>query len=55
MNTIAQLLARKQKLLERMQDGPSPQELADIDRRLAEINEALNAIERSALPPGRAA
>ena len=36
MNKIAELLLRKQKLLELRQGEPGPNELVDIDRRLAE-------------------
>ena len=35
MNKIAELLLRKQKLLELRQGEPGPNELVDIDRRLA--------------------
>jgi hypothetical protein len=53
MKEVADLLARKQKLLERMQANTGPRELEEIQRNLAEINAALNAIE-TAGPPIRA-
>lgn len=51
MTTVAALLARKQKLLELLQDQPGPAELAEIDRQLTEINQALDVIESTEAPP----
>ncbi len=45
MTTVAALLARKQKLLELLQEQPGPAELTEIDRQLTEINQALDLIE----------
>ena len=50
MTTVATLLARKQKLLELLQDQPGPAELAEIDRQLTEINQALDLIESNDAP-----
>lgn len=45
MSTIAELLERKQTLLERMQKQPAPNERSEIERHLDEINDELNRIE----------
>jgi chaperonin cofactor prefoldin len=45
MSKVAELLEQKQTLLERMQEQPGPDQLAEIERGLKEINEALNEIE----------
>jgi hypothetical protein len=50
MTTVATLLARKQKLLELLQEQPGPAELAEIDRQLVEINQALDLIEGTEAP-----
>jgi hypothetical protein len=42
MTTIAKLLAQKQRLLERLQEGPGPHEREEIERLLAEIDAALD-------------
>lgn len=49
MSKVAELLERKQTLLERMQEQPDPERLAEIERRLKEINEALNQLESEEL------
>jgi hypothetical protein len=41
MTTLAKLLARKQRLLD-LQKNPGPHEHEEIERQLAEIDEALN-------------
>ena len=50
MTTVAALLARKQKLLELLNNQPGPAELAEIDRQLTEINQALDLIESNDAP-----
>lgn len=50
MRTLAKLLAQKQKLIERLEEGPSPNERAEIKRLLAEIDEELNLLDE--LGPG---
>jgi len=50
MTTVATLLARKQKLLELLQEQPGPAELSEIDRQLIEINQALDLIETNEAP-----
>ena len=45
MTAIAILLALKQQLLERLQEGPGPHERDDILQRLAVIDQTLNKIE----------
>ena len=49
MSKVAELLEQKQTLLERMQEQPGPDQLAEIERGLKEINEALNEIESEEL------
>ena len=41
MTTAAKLLAQKQQLLERLQDDPGPNERAEIERLLEQIDTAL--------------
>ena len=49
MSTVEKLLARKQRLLERLhEDDPGPHERDEIERLLAEIDSALNLIEETA-------
>jgi uncharacterized protein Yka (UPF0111/DUF47 family) len=45
MTTVAKLLARKQELLLRLQEGPGPNEREEIERLLAEIDSALDLVE----------
>jgi hypothetical protein len=47
MTTAANLLARKQQLLERLQEGPGPHERDEIERLLAHIDSALNLLEET--------
>ena len=47
MTTLAKFLARKQQLLERLQEDPGPHERDEIERLLAEIDEALNLLEEA--------
>ena len=47
MTTLANLLARKQKLLERLQENPGPNERDEIERLIAQINTALDLLEAS--------
>jgi len=49
MATVAILLARKQRLLDRLQEDPGPHERGEIERLLAEIDAALNLLDE-ALP-----
>lgn len=46
--TVAELLARKQQLLERLQEEPRLNEQDEIERLLAGINAALNRARRAA-------
>ncbi len=48
MTTAANLLARKQKLLERLEENPGPNEREEIDRLLEKIDNALNLLDRTA-------
>jgi hypothetical protein len=50
MSTVAKLLARKERLLEQLESDPGPNERAEIERLLAQIETAL-----SLLVPGDAA
>jgi hypothetical protein len=52
MTTVAKLLARKQQLLDRLQLDPGPNERAEIERRLAEIDATLDLLEE--VGPGEA-
>ena len=45
MTTAANLLARKQQLLDRLQEGPGPHERDEIERLLAHIDATLNLLE----------
>ena len=45
MTTLAKLLFRKQKLLERLQENPGPNERDKIERLIAQINTALDLLE----------
>jgi hypothetical protein len=45
MTTAAKLLAQKQQLLERLQQDPGPNERAEIERLLEQINAALNLLD----------
>ena len=45
MTTLANLLAQKQQLLERLQESPGPNEREEIERLIAEIDDALTALE----------
>ena len=45
MTTLAKLLARKQKLLERLQENPGPNERDEIERLIAQIDTALDLLE----------
>ncbi len=47
MTTVAKLLARKQRLVEALQNNPGPHEREELERQLAEVNEALNLLERA--------
>ena len=49
MTTAAELLARKQQLMERLQQAPGPHERDEIERPLAMINAALNRLDEA--PP----
>lgn len=45
MSTVAKLLARKQALLERLENDPGPNEREEIQALLAQIETALNLLE----------
>ena len=45
MSTVANLLAQKQQLLERLENDPCPNERDDIERLLAKIETALTWLE----------
>jgi chaperonin cofactor prefoldin len=47
MTIVAKLLARKQQLLERLQEAPGPHERDKIERLLSEIDTALNLLEEA--------
>ncbi len=45
MTTLANLLARKQKLLERLQENPDPNERDEIERLIVQINTAFDLLK----------
>lgn len=47
MTAAADLLAKKQKLLERLEEGPGPNERDQIERLLAQIDNALSMLEQA--------
>ena len=47
MTTVANLLARKQLLLDRLQDDPDPKERDEIKRLITQIDTALNLLDAS--------
>ena len=49
MSNLAELLERKRHLLERIQEQPRPEQLAEIERSLKEIDQRLNEIESEEL------
>jgi hypothetical protein len=51
MTTLAKLLARKQRLQERLQENPGPHERDEIERQLEEIDTALNFLDEAG--PGK--
>ena len=53
MTTLAKLLARKQQLVERLEEEPGSHEREEIERQLAEIDEALNSLDDAGLGPSK--
>jgi hypothetical protein len=51
MTTLAKLLARKQQLLERLQENPGSHERDEIERQLEEIDTALELLDEAG--PGK--
>ena len=47
MTTAAKLLAWREQLLERLQEDPGPHERARIERLLAEIDAALDLLDKA--------
>ena len=47
MATVAKLLARKRQLLDRLREDPGPNERAEIERLLADIDAALDLLEEA--------
>jgi len=47
MSTMANLLARKQELLERLKGDPGPHERDQIERLIEQVDTALNLLEDS--------
>ncbi len=52
MTTVAKLLARKQQLLDRLQEEPGVHERAELERLLAQIDAALEFLEEGPNPIG---
>ena len=53
MTTLAKLLARKQQLLERLQQDPGQHERDEIERQLEEIDTASNLLDEAGPGPGK--
>jgi hypothetical protein len=51
MTTIARLLARKQQLLERLEQDPGTSEREEIERQLEKIDIALNLLDEDGPRP----
>jgi len=49
--TVANLLAQKQQLLERLEEGPGPNERDQIQGLLARIDTALNLLDEPVSAP----
>lgn len=47
MTSLAKLIARKQRLFDRLQEDPGQHERDEIERLLAEIDEALALLDES--------
>jgi hypothetical protein len=47
MTTVAHLLARKQRLIERLEENPGPNERAEIEHQLEQIDTALELLEET--------
>jgi hypothetical protein len=47
MTTVAKLLARKQQLLDRLQENPGANERDEIERVLAQIDTALDLLDET--------
>jgi hypothetical protein len=47
MTTVAKLLARKQRLIERLQEGPGPHEREEIEHLLVEIDAMLDLLDEA--------
>jgi hypothetical protein len=47
MTTLSNLLARKQKLLERLQENPGPHKREEIEGLVAQLDTALDLLETS--------
>ena len=55
MTTLAKLVTRKQQLLSRLEEDPGPHERAEIERLLAEIEEALILLDETGPGTSKAA
>jgi DNA-binding MarR family transcriptional regulator len=45
MTTLAKLLEQKKELIERLHEGPGPEEREQIEKLLAKINRALDLLD----------
>jgi hypothetical protein len=52
-STATKLLAQKEELLQRLEQGPGDKERAEIEQLLAKINTALNLLDEAG--PGKTA
>jgi hypothetical protein len=53
MTTLGKLLAEKQKLIERLQEGAGPEERDEIERLLENINAALDSLDKAGPGPSK--
>ncbi len=53
MTTIAKLLARRQQLIERLEDDPGPREREEIESLLEKINIALELLDEARPGPSQ--
>jgi transposase-like protein len=47
VTNLQKLLTQKQQLIERLEEGPGPNERAEIERLLAEIEEELDLLDEA--------
>jgi hypothetical protein len=53
MTTFGKLLAQKQRIVERLQEDPGPEERDEIERLLEKLDAALDSLDETALGTGK--